>query len=396
MIHGNRARRGRGIKLLHWNKGSSFLYNKHNEIENIIGGHTPHVLGLSEANFKSTHDLNSVQHQNYSLHTCTTLDNPALGISRVVVYTHQSLVVELRHDLEDNTISAIWLELGLPYLTRRRLLFVMHTGNGSILVSRAVGQVLLLLSFNAGVFFWTCGKSMQEGKEVLVMMDANLDFLKWTKDDLPANDTTRRLLPLIEVLFASIFPQGVSQLVTSATCSWPGQADSGLDHIYSNKPDKLSNVYTEYSGGSDHKLIKVTRFAKSMSRNARYVRKRSFKNFDAKDCCLAVKNIYWFDLFMCDDVHKATDLLTSKLNIILDSITPVRTFQVRQKYAPWLIDRTKAFIKNINEAQKLASQTKDQDDWRHLRNAVTARMKEEKKLWEMKKLDNSQNYPSTI
>ena len=79
---------------------------------------------------------------------------------------------------------------------------------------------------------------MQEGKEVVVMMDTNLEFLKWTKADLPANDTTRRLLPLIEVLFARIFPNGVSQLVTSATRSWPGQADSGLDHIYSNKPEK--------------------------------------------------------------------------------------------------------------------------------------------------------------
>ena len=169
------------------------------------------------------------------------------------------------------------------------------------------------------------------------MMDTNLEFLKWTKADLPANDTTRRLLPLIEVLFASIFPQGVSQLVTSATCSWPGQADSGLDHIYSNKPDKLSNVYTEYSGGSDHKLIKVTMFAKSMSRNARYVRKRSFKNFDAKDFCLAVKNISWFDLFMCEDVHMATDLLTSKLNIILDSRHMLRHFKSGRSMRPGLV-----------------------------------------------------------
>ena len=53
----------------------------------------------------------------------------------------------------------------------------------------------------------------------------------------------------------------------------------------------------------------------------------------------------------------------------------------------------------FSEAQKLAAQTKDQDDRRHyknLRNAATARMKEEKRLWEKKKLDNSQNDPSTI
>ena len=59
MTYGNRGLRGRGIKLLHWNKGSSYLQNKYHEVETIIDGHKPHVLGLSEANLKSSQDLNS-------------------------------------------------------------------------------------------------------------------------------------------------------------------------------------------------------------------------------------------------------------------------------------------------------------------------------------------------
>ena len=55
--------------------------------------------------------------------------------------------------------------------------------------------------------------ALQEGKEVIVMMDANLDFLKWTRDDLPATDSTTRLKPLIDQLFSRIFPHGVAQLV---------------------------------------------------------------------------------------------------------------------------------------------------------------------------------------
>ena len=35
-------------------------------------------------------------------------------VSRVVVYTHNSLVVRRRYDLEDENISSIWLEVGLP------------------------------------------------------------------------------------------------------------------------------------------------------------------------------------------------------------------------------------------------------------------------------------------
>ena len=108
MTFGNRRQRGHGIKILHWNKGPSFLQNKHDDIATISGGHKPHVLGLSESNLKSDHNLGLVQH------TCPTLDNPQLKMSRVVVYTHKSLVVKRRHDLEDSSVSAIWLEAGLP------------------------------------------------------------------------------------------------------------------------------------------------------------------------------------------------------------------------------------------------------------------------------------------
>ena len=40
------------------------------------------------------------------------------------------------------------------------------------------------------------------------------------------------------------------------------------------RPEKLSNVDAEFSGGSDHKLIKIVRYAKSLQRNVRYVKKR--------------------------------------------------------------------------------------------------------------------------
>ena len=109
MVNGNRGSRGAGIKLVHWNKGPSFLRNKSEEIETVIANHHPHVLGLSEANLRSDHDLGLVQQPDYDLHLCPTSSNPALGISRVVVYTHKSLVVKRRADLEDDR------KMVLPY-----------------------------------------------------------------------------------------------------------------------------------------------------------------------------------------------------------------------------------------------------------------------------------------
>ena len=89
-------------------------------------------------------------------------------------------------------------------------------------------------------------KALLEGKEVILMMDANLDFLKWTRDDLPTTDSTKRLKPLIEQLFSKIFPHGVSQLVTVPTRFWPGTPGSGLDHIYTNMPSNYQKFIQSF------------------------------------------------------------------------------------------------------------------------------------------------------
>ena len=241
--------------------------------------------------------------------------------------------------------------------------------------------------------------ALSEGREVIIMMDANLDFLKWTRSDLPATDHIFRLKPLIEQLFVRIFPLGVTQLVTTATRAWPGQSESGLDHIYSNKPDKLSKVEAEFTGMSDHKIIKVSRFSKPLKRSVRYVQKRSYKYFDPTEFCKALKDLSWWDIYISEDANEAACLLTTRINTILDKLARVKTFQVRNKYAPWLSEASKELIKQRNDAQKKAAESKDMDDWRqykNLRNTTKSRMRNEKKSWEKLKLDRSQHNPGKL
>ena len=398
MLYGNRSQRGHGIKLLHWNKGPSFLHNKHQDVETVLASHRPHVLGLSEANLKVGHDLALVQHQDYEMHTCDTLTNPELGVSRIVAYSHKSLVVKRRRDLEDNTISAIWLEIGLP--RQRKILHCQayrewqYLGQSNGLSGSITAQLQRL-----ELFLEKWELALMEGKEVVVMMDANIDFLKWTRDELPPTDSTYKLRPLIQKLFSQIIPHGVSQLVRTATRTWPGQNDSGLDHVYSNRPEKLSEVQSEYIGGSDHKLLRVVRFSKSLKRSGRYVKKRCFKNFKPEEFIQAVRNLSWYDLYSCEDVNLACQLLTNKLTKILDDMAPIRTIQIRAKYAPWLSDSTKKLLKERNDAQRTASASGDIDDWRyykHLRNTATVRMRVEKKNWECEKLSHTDHDSGTL
>ena len=209
----------------------------------------------------------------------------------------------------------------------------------------------------------------------------------------------RALRPLIDALFAQIFPHGVTQLVTVPTRMWSGQQESGLDHLYTNRPDKISEVYAEYTGGSDHKIIKITRYSKSIQKHVRYVRKRCYKEFDEEEFCKRVKELTWYDVYMCEDANQAANLLTAKLSKILDAMAPVRTVQCRKNYAPWLSPTTKALMKERDAAQRLAASTGERDHWREFknkRNTVTARLKSEKKHWERDRLNNADNNPKTL
>ena len=78
---------------------------------------------------------------------------------------------------------------------------------------------------------------------MIVLGDLNIDFLKWTQE-APANSNAYKVRPLVDNLFNQIFPYGVHQCVSVPTRFWPGVDPSGLDHIYTNKPEKLSDIHS--------------------------------------------------------------------------------------------------------------------------------------------------------
>ena len=389
--YGNK--RQHGIKIVHWNKGSSFLQNKRDDIESVIQKYHPHILGLSEANLFSHHDLSNVQYPEYTLHSCPTISNPDLNVSRVVVYTHSSLVVKPRPDLMDDKTSAIWLEVGLP--NRHKILVCnLYREWGYLHQPDRSSHSIAAQLERWKVFISKWEQAISEDKEVIVTGDINLNSLKWMRDDLPSTDSIHKLRPLIDLLFEKIIPLGVSQQVSVATHSWPGQQDSCLDHMYSNKPDKLSDVAAHVNGGSDHKLLYVVRYAKSMRRNVRYIKKRCFKHFDQVMFMKEIQALKWFDVYNTSDVNIAVTLLTNKLTLVLDKFAPIRTIQTRSRYAPWLSDTTKLVMGQRDRAQQSAAANQDQEKWReyrNLRNRATQCIKKDKKVWEAQQLDNLRN-----
>ena len=393
--YGNRS--NRGMKLSHWNAGNAYLENKTNEIENLILDHHPHLLGISEANLHKNHCIDNCKIQDYDLITCKTMDNENLQISRVVVYKHTSLVAKVREDLMSDQFSSIWLEVGFPGRKKflvcnlyREWQYLGQTDHSSLDISEQLARWIIFLEQ------WE--KALDTGKECIVMGDFNLDFLTFHRNN-PSSSQAHRLKPLVEELFARVVPHGVKQCVVGTTRQGRvGQADSGLDHLWTNTPGKMSQIYTKFNG-SDHKVIMGVRFAKMIRNSTRYVRKRSYKNFDEEQFLKCVKQLSWWDLYQETDVSQAVELFTNKINNILDRMAPVKTFQTSSKYCPWLSEGTKAMIGERNKAQNLVSENKNDENYKKyksLRNKVTNSLKNDKYHWQKRKLESCSNDPGQL
>ena len=185
------------------------MHRKIEDIKTLVEKYKPHVLALGEANILSDHDQNDIKIKDYNLYLSKSIDNPQMKVSRVAVYTHKSLIVKRRNDLEDETIQTIWMELGHP---RQKKTLVMAgyrqwrlpgRGEETVRISEQRSRWKIILDQ------WE--KALKEEKEVLVLMDANLDSLTWTKDTslLPPNHNSIKLRGgynrVLNYLFGSIF-----------------------------------------------------------------------------------------------------------------------------------------------------------------------------------------------
>ena len=242
-----------------------------------------------------------------------------------------------------------------------------------------------MLSCKGGIHFWINGK----GYEVLVLGDMNLNHLDWSQPPGRQSSQTAKLRPLIEELFSRIFPYCVSQCVTVPTRFMNGKSPSGLDHFYTNHPEKLSVVQSHFCGGSDHRLILATRYSKEIKKNVRYIYKRSYKNFCLSDFLCDLAKISWWEVYKSADVNFAVEFFTENFLGVLDLHAPMRTIQTRTKYAPWLSESTKKLISKRNEIQKVAALNPNSESWnkfKKLRNEVTKKLRLEQKTWQKESL----------
>ena len=189
-----------------------------------------------------------------------------------------------------NEFSSVWLEINLPRQKRilignvyRDWQYLNQPDNSSLNIEAQLER------FTKFIECWE--NAMGSTLECHLLGDLNINFLEYSKPQIPKNSQSYKLRSLIQLLFDRILPLGAVQCVGVATRTWANQAPSGLDHYFTTNPRKLSDVQAIHIGSSDHKLIFATRFSKNITRNSRIIKKRSFKNFDAQELLIAISLI---------------------------------------------------------------------------------------------------------
>ena len=353
-INGN-IRKDKGIHNIHLNIRS--LKFKVAEIKNIVYAEKPTIFGLSECELKKeTVDTNTLKVPGYEILYPKSWENE--GFARVVVYVRKSFNFKQVHDLEDSQVQSVWLKGS--YRNSKQVYFChAYREHASSMGGSINNQKEYLSKF---LRQWEAAiehNSVTEPNEVHVSGDMNLDFFptKWLQPSY-------RLYSLTKLVQNICNSYNFSQLVNEPTRvmynSVAGSTETScIDHVYCNYRHKCSVPRVIVSGASDHDMISYTRYSKGPSTPSRTIRRRSYKTFVESDYLADLRATNWTDVLATEDLDIAVDILTRKINFVLDQHAPWKVFQLRKNFCPWVTEETKELMKERDswkdKAKKLAT-----------------------------------------
>ena len=199
----------------------------------------------------------------------------------------------------------------------------------------------------------------------LIIGDLNLDFVKWDLPDLHNSLMVQMIKDEIEMI-------GFVQLVRNITQLWPGQEDSIVDNVWTNKPDRIVSHSNVIQAGSDHNVISVLMRMKDRIINKQEIYKRSRRNMNSQHAKDKMSNFDWSNLYQSKDVNIINYILVSNIITVLDEEAPLKTVQVRKNYKKWVDPNLRGIMKDRDKSrEKILGGKSDWDSYRKKRNSVT-------------------------
>ena len=368
MINGNR-RQGYNIGM--WNcrrgliEGEKRSSTKMTEVIHFLQSKKLHILCLVEA------DLHGAISRYKRLHPLTTKDiNDILGVpgyklilpktwqihglARIIVIAKEELQVKVR-DLgaQNGDLPTLTCEIGLAREKKTVVNFFYREFTGGVSGLKDTQAQIERLSRQIRHWKTLCAGT----RDVICLGDANLCAVKWHEEKFP----DRELADMTQnFLLETASTQLVKEFTRSEVVKGGEISRSCIDHCYTNVPEKVSKPELIAVGSSDHLGVVVTKFTRAPMIKPKIVEKRSYKFFNVENFLIDILNSNLNEeVTACDDLEEAASTFETKFRIVLDSHAPVKKFQMRKNYAPFVSEETKLLMQDRKVLKEEAVKTGD-------------------------------------
>ena len=340
-------------------------------------------------------DLNSLQDNEKEItgyRIILPLTTTVQKVARLVLLVKEELQVKVTEEFMDVDIATVWIKIGTTgrkpiYLSgiyrEHRFLFQDTDDSAS---DRS--QIIRWRKF---VEAWK--RAAVGDKNVIVIGDTNLDFLRW--DDPEPNKEA-----MVDKTKDDIEMAGFSQIVQGFTRTWPGQPNSLLDQCWINCQNRLQYIKNLPRNFSDHNMLLLSIKMKEKCEDSHETLARDRKEWDAEEYARQVGLIDWSPLMNTENIDLANDYFHSKISEILDKMAPLKKYQARKHKANWLSQEIKDLMTKRESLKIIANNSglqEDNDNFRKTRNKVVTELRKTKsKYYEelYEKIDREKNTKS--
>ena len=401
MTNGNR--RPLGHKISAWNCGRGLMSKREHlsdkilDIKLFIEENKPSVFGIIESDI---HGCNSPSNRKTTFTKQEILDQLHIegytillpdtwelyDQARLIVFARDDIKIKKRENPDFiNDLPSITLEVGIGREKRTLVNFYYREWTSGVTGDNTlVGQ---LDRFSRQVQYW---KSMQsENRDIVLIGDANYCSLSCSDPEYPAE--TKSIANLASDFFLE---ESMTQLIDQFTrTELRGNIvqKSCIDHITTNVPGKCKNTAVLVGGNSDHLAVTTMKLSKEIVVRPAVIKKRSYKYFVKEDFLREVRYTDFSSVIHENDVDVASELFSKIFGSILDNHAPIKIFQTRKNYAPWLSDATKEEIIARDRLKKESIESNDPEvlkKYKILRNKIKSKLPGEERMYYENKFNN--------
>ena len=403
IISGNRRRLG--YKLALWNCGRGLINSdggtsKFQDVKLFIQNKKPHTLGLIETDiFSPKHTSNHKKFTTAEVESMLKIEGYSLefpptwnthGIARILVFVSNDLKckqVQLVNSHDD--LPSISLEIGLGRATKTVINYYYREWTGG--VSGLDSKASQLERHSHHIAQWT--ELVASGKNFVSLGDGNLCALSWNNHNYKDKD-------LAAQIHGFLHSESCHQLVNSNTRiqKYGNQVQkSCLDHVITNVPEKCSVPEISAGGDSDHMAVMVTKYSREVKVMPKTIKKRNYKHFDPVaflNDVVSSKQCGNFERVLnsrCPD--EAAAIFSGTFGSILNKHAPLRIYQVRNNYVPWMSKELSDEIKRRDNLKKEAIEENDLEkliEYKKVRNEIKRRLGLEEKEYFRTKFYNKE------